>query len=91
MARHLKTGDDLFDSAAVQWADRIMRRTDNVFGMLTLLRSQNDLGRIPQIADRDPSRQPDSRPHSLDRLPQIFKLTTQADNDNSICFGDIWG
>ena len=26
------------------------------------------------------------------QLPQIFKLTTQADNDNSICFGDmIWG
>ena len=26
------------------------------------------------------------------RLPQIFKLTTQADNNKSICFGDmIWG
>ena len=43
VARHLKTEDDLFDSkgsprtesmvaAAVQWADRIMRKIDNVFG-----------------------------------------------------------
>jgi hypothetical protein len=43
VARHLKTADDLFDSkgsprteslvaAAVQWADRIMRKIDNVFG-----------------------------------------------------------
>ena len=43
VARHLKTADDLFDpkpsprtesmvAAAVQWADRIMRRIDNVFG-----------------------------------------------------------
>ena len=25
-------------------------------------------------------------------IPQTFKLTTQADNNNSICFGDmIWG
>ena len=43
MARHLKTTDDLFDSrssprteslvaAAVQWADRIMRKIDGVFG-----------------------------------------------------------
>ena len=42
VARHLKTTDDLFDSkgsprteslvaAAVQWADRIMRKIDNVF------------------------------------------------------------
>ncbi len=42
VARHLKTADDLFDSkpsprtesmvaAAVQWADRIMRKIDNVF------------------------------------------------------------
>jgi len=43
VARHLKTADDLFDSkpsprtesmvaAAVQWAGRIMRKIDNVFG-----------------------------------------------------------
>ncbi len=43
VARHLKTADDLFDSkssprteamvaTAVQWADRIMRKIDNVFG-----------------------------------------------------------
>jgi len=43
VARHLKTADDLFDSkpsprtesmvaAAVQWAERIMRKIDNVFG-----------------------------------------------------------
>ena len=43
VARHLKTADDLFDSkgsprteslvaAAVQWADRILRKIDNVFG-----------------------------------------------------------
>ena len=43
VARHLKTADDLFDSkpsprtesmvaAAVQWADRIMKKIDNVFG-----------------------------------------------------------
>ena len=43
VARHLKTDDDLFDSkrsprtesmvaAAVQWAERIMRKIDNVFG-----------------------------------------------------------
>jgi len=42
VARHLKTTDDLFDcrssprteslvAAAVQWADRIMRKIDNVF------------------------------------------------------------
>ena len=42
VARHLKTTDDLFDSkpsprtesmvaAAVQWANRIMRKIDNVF------------------------------------------------------------
>jgi hypothetical protein len=42
VARHLKTTDDLFDSrssprteslvvAAVQWAERIMRKIDNVF------------------------------------------------------------
>jgi hypothetical protein len=42
VARHLKTADDLFDTkpsprteslvaAAVQWADRIMRKIDNVF------------------------------------------------------------
>jgi hypothetical protein len=42
VARHLKTADDLFDSkpsprtesmvaAAVQWADRIMRKIDGVF------------------------------------------------------------
>ncbi len=42
VARHLKTADDPFDSkpsprteslvpAAVQWAERIMRKTDNVF------------------------------------------------------------
>ena len=42
VARHLKTADDLFDSkpsprtesmvaAAVQWAERIMRKIDNVF------------------------------------------------------------
>ncbi len=42
VARHLKTAEDLFDSkpsprtesmvaAAVQWADRIMRKIDNVF------------------------------------------------------------
>jgi hypothetical protein len=41
-ARHLKTADDLFDSkpsprtesmvaAAVQWAERIMKKIDNVF------------------------------------------------------------
>ena len=41
VARHLKTADDLFDSkssprtdsmvaAAVQWAERIMRKIDNV-------------------------------------------------------------
>jgi hypothetical protein len=44
VARHLKSADDLFDSkatprtesmvaAAVQWADRIMRKIDNVFGV----------------------------------------------------------
>ena len=43
VARHLKTTDDLFDSrpsprtesmvaAAVQWAERIMRKVDNVLG-----------------------------------------------------------
>jgi hypothetical protein len=43
VARHLKTTDDLFDSrpsprtetmvaAAVQWADRIMRKIDGVYG-----------------------------------------------------------
>jgi hypothetical protein len=43
VARHLKTADDLFDSkpsprnqslvaAAVQWAERIMQKIDNVFG-----------------------------------------------------------
>ncbi len=43
VARHLKTADDLFDSKpsprtgsmvapAVQWAERIMRKIDNVFG-----------------------------------------------------------
>ncbi len=43
VARHLKTNDDLFDSrssprneslvaAAVQWAERIMRRIDGAFG-----------------------------------------------------------
>jgi len=43
VARYLKTTDDLFDSrssprteslvtAAVQWADRIMRKIDGVFG-----------------------------------------------------------
>jgi hypothetical protein len=44
VARHLKTADDLFGgpqgsprtdamiAAAVQWADRIMRKVDNVFG-----------------------------------------------------------
>ncbi|HXW93279.1 MAG TPA: hypothetical protein VEK33_22210 [Terriglobales bacterium] len=43
VARHLKTVDDLFDSkpsprtesmvaAAVQWAEKIMRKIDNVFG-----------------------------------------------------------
>jgi len=42
VARHLKTADDLFDSkpsprtesmvaAAVQWANRIMRKIDSVF------------------------------------------------------------
>ena len=42
VARHLKTTEDLFDNrssprteamvaAAVQWADRIMRKIDNVF------------------------------------------------------------
>ncbi len=42
VARHLKTTDDLFDhkpsprteslvAAAVQWAERIMRKIDNVF------------------------------------------------------------
>jgi hypothetical protein len=42
VARHLKTTDDLFDSrssrrteslvaAAVQWAERIMRKIDGVF------------------------------------------------------------
>jgi hypothetical protein len=42
VARHIKTTDDLFDSrptprteslvsVAVQWADRIMRKVDNVF------------------------------------------------------------
>jgi hypothetical protein len=42
VARHLKTTEDLFDSrasprtesmvsAAVQWAERIMRKIDNVF------------------------------------------------------------
>ena len=42
VARHLETADDLFDSkpsprtesmvaAAVQWADRIMRKIDGVF------------------------------------------------------------
>jgi hypothetical protein len=42
VARHLRTTDDLFDakpstrteslvSAAVQWAERIMRKIDNVF------------------------------------------------------------
>jgi hypothetical protein len=41
VARHLKTADDLFDTrdsprnrsmvaAAVQWAERIMKRTENV-------------------------------------------------------------
>ena len=43
VARHLKTTDDLFDNgasprteatvaSAVQWAERIMRKIDNVFG-----------------------------------------------------------
>ena len=42
VARHIKTTEDLFASqsprtesmvsAAVQWADRIMRKVDNVFG-----------------------------------------------------------
>ncbi|MDP9159315.1 MAG: hypothetical protein M3O09_03680 [Acidobacteriota bacterium] len=43
VARHLQTADDLFNSkgsprtenmvaSAVQWADRIMRKIDNVFG-----------------------------------------------------------
>lgn len=43
VSRHLKTADDLFDTkpsprtesmvaAAVQWAERIMRKIDNVFG-----------------------------------------------------------
>jgi bifunctional DNase/RNase len=42
VARHIKTSDDLFASqsprtesfiaAAVQWAERIMRRVDNVVG-----------------------------------------------------------
>jgi hypothetical protein len=43
VARHLKTTDDLFDcrssprteslvAAAVQWADRIMNKIDDVFG-----------------------------------------------------------
>jgi hypothetical protein len=43
VARHLKTPDDLFDTkssprtesmvaSAVQWAERIMRKIDNVFG-----------------------------------------------------------
>ena len=43
VAGHLKTTEDLFDNrgsprteamvaAAVQWADRIMRKIDNVFG-----------------------------------------------------------
>jgi hypothetical protein len=43
VARHLKTAEDLFDNkpspriesmvaAAVQWAERIMRKIDNVFG-----------------------------------------------------------
>jgi hypothetical protein len=43
VASHLKTTEDLFDNraspkteamiaAAVQWADRIMRKIDNVFG-----------------------------------------------------------
>jgi len=43
VARHLNTTEDLFDNrgsprteamvaAAVQWADRIMRKIDNVFG-----------------------------------------------------------
>ena len=43
VARHLKTADDLFDprpsprsesmvAAAVQWAERIMRKIDNVHG-----------------------------------------------------------
>jgi hypothetical protein len=42
VARHIKTADELFDSkgtprgesliaAAVQWAERIMRKIDNVF------------------------------------------------------------
>jgi len=42
VARHLKTADDLFDSkpsrrtesmvaAAVQWAERIMRKIDNLY------------------------------------------------------------
>ena len=42
VARHVKTADDLFDTkssprtesmvaAAVQWAERIMRKIDNVF------------------------------------------------------------
>jgi hypothetical protein len=49
VARHLKTADDLIDSkssprteslvaAAVQWAERIMRKIDNVF-------SAKELGR----------------------------------------------
>ena len=43
VARHLKSTEDLFDNraspraeamvaAAVQWADRIMRKSDSVFG-----------------------------------------------------------
>lgn len=43
VARHIKTADELFDAkatprtesliaAAVQWAERIMRKIDNVFG-----------------------------------------------------------
>lgn len=43
VARHLKTTEDLFDNrssprteamvaAAVQWADRIMRKIDGIFG-----------------------------------------------------------
>jgi hypothetical protein len=45
VANHLKTTEDLFDNrgtpkteamvaAAVQWADRIMRKIDNVFGKM---------------------------------------------------------
>jgi hypothetical protein len=63
VARHLKTADDLFDSkpsprtesmvaAAVQWAERIMRKIDNVFFPAEAAESfAPELVRVSRLAD----------------------------------------